>query len=130
MPNDGTYIPNPTGKGGFGDNPQNRTHGGRWSKETSISYWQNKFIRMPLNEFEQWAKDTPKKDRTMAMEIAYQNVKKSKEDLLHQKELTDRTEGKAKQYTDITSGDEKLSLNVTVTRPDVKDEITRLSEDK
>ncbi len=129
MPNDGTQNFNPTGKGGFGDNPQNR-HNGRWSKETSISYWQNKFIRMPLNVFEQWAKDTPKKDRTMAMEIAYQNVKKSKDDLFHQKELTDRTEGKAKQYTDITSGDEKLSLNVTVTRPDVQDEIKQLSEDK
>ena len=44
-------VPNPEGKGGFGDNPQNRNDGGR--------------IRNPLKEFqrEEFANMTPAKKR-------------------------------------------------------------------
>ena len=37
------HIPNPEGKGGFADNPQNRANG-RWRKEDSVSYWMNAFF--------------------------------------------------------------------------------------
>lgn len=30
-------VPNPTGKGGFGDNPQNRNPGG-WSKSDTLRF--------------------------------------------------------------------------------------------
>ena len=46
-------VLNPTGKGGFADNPQNRSSG-HWDKEESISYWYNKLLRMPDKEFEDW----------------------------------------------------------------------------
>ena len=50
MPKEGD-VSNPTGKGGFGDNPQNKANG-RWSKDTSISYWYNHLIRLDIQEFE------------------------------------------------------------------------------
>lgn len=38
-------VNNPTGKGGFGDHPENACHG-RWRKEDSYTYNVNKFGRM------------------------------------------------------------------------------------
>lgn len=98
---------NHTGKGGFGEHPENRSNG-RWSKDTSISYWQNKLIRMSVADFKAWVKNTPDDVRTMAMEIAYQSVLKSRTDLNYQKEVADRTEGKAVAFTDVTTGGEKI----------------------
>lgn len=92
-------VPNPTGKGGFGDNPQNRCP--NWSKETSISYWQNYFIRRTIAELEEWNEMTPDSERTAAQQIAYNNVMKAKDALDYQKELSDRTEGKPKQVSEI-----------------------------
>ena len=88
------HIPNPTGKGGFGDNPQNQS-GGRWGSDTSISHWYNKLLRMPIEEFKKF------KPETKAQEIALSNIKVATEDLNYSKEVTDRTEGKAKQALDI-----------------------------
>lgn len=38
-------VPNPTGKGGFGEHPQDRSDG-RWNKNESISYQYNRLLRM------------------------------------------------------------------------------------
>lgn len=100
MPKEGE-INNPNGKGGFGDNPQNRASG-RWSKDTSISYWYNLLIRMDINDFDLF---TP---ATKAQQLAYNALKESESDLPYLKEITDRTEGKSAQSTDITSGGEKI----------------------
>ena len=89
-------APNPTGKGGFGDNPQNQSPGG-WDKKKSISYQMNFFLRMTVDEIKKWEKDNPTKNRTMAQIIALNSVKKSFVELEYQKETTDRTEGKATQ---------------------------------
>ena len=89
-------APNPTGKGGFGDNPQNQNPGG-WDKTKSISYQMNFFLRMTVDEIKKWEKDNPTKNRTMAQIIALNSVKKSFVELEYQKETTDRTEGKATQ---------------------------------
>ena len=94
-------VTNPTGRGGFGDNPQNKASG-RWSKETSISYWYNHLIRLNLEEFEAF---TPE---TMAQQLAYNSIEESKKELNYLKEVTDRTEGKAFQQTDITSNGETI----------------------
>jgi predicted component of type VI protein secretion system len=117
MPSEGV-INNPTGKGGFGDNPQNKANG-RWSKETSISYWYNHLIRLDLEEFEVF------EPKTMAQQLALNAVIEAKDELNYLKEVTDRTEGKASQLTDITSGGEKIN-NVPAT---IQVEITKPNED-
>ena len=35
--NDEKVIPNPTGKGGFGDNPENINQGGKWNPRDSVT---------------------------------------------------------------------------------------------
>lgn len=82
---------NPTGKGGFGDNPQNRSDG-RWSKEGSISYNYNKLMRMTADEFEAFSPNT------QAEKIAKARILASIDSLNDAKEVTDRTEGKAPQF--------------------------------
>jgi len=96
-------VPNPTGKGGFGDNPQNRNPGG-WSKDKSIPYQYHRFLAMPLEEFNAF------QPHTMVEQIAYNRVKKAQKSLNDVREITDRTEGKAKQ---------ELTMNVEQTKKDV-----------
>ncbi len=95
-------VRNPKGKGGFKDNPQNRSNG-RWSKETSISYQVNKLIRMSQDEF----KDFPSKERTMAEIIAWERVNNAKDKLNEAAFVTDRTEGRAKETVEIETRDEQ-----------------------
>lgn len=93
---------NPTGKGGFGDNPQNRSDG-RWSKEGSISYQYNRLMRMTSQELDDYVPET------VAQEIALNRLKEAKKSLNDVKEITDRTEGKAPQNIDLTSGGETIA---------------------
>ena len=93
---------NPEGKGGFKDNPQNRNPGG-WKGEDSISYCYNLLLRLSIEDFKKY---TPE---TMAQEIAYQAIKEASSDLPYLKEVTDRTEGKARQAIDHTSGGDKIT---------------------
>lgn len=96
MPNRPGNITNPTGKGGFQDHPELR-HDGTWSKEGSQSYNLNKFVRMTEMEFVAWAKENPPEKRTVAQVLAYERVSKARKELADYKEVTDRTEGKARQ---------------------------------
>lgn len=109
MPNRPGNITNPTGKGGFGDNPQNRGTG-IWRSEDSISFQYKKLIKLTVEEFNKWKKEHPKKERTMAQDIAYKAVMEAKKDLPYLKELTDRTEGKVPQGLDMTSGGKPIPL--------------------
>ena len=100
---------NPTGKGGFGDNPQNRNPGG-WNKDGSISYQYNRLMRMSpgeLNVFE---------PETVAQQIALQRIKiaATTAGLNDTKEISDRTEGKAPQSIDVTSGGESIAPLVRI----------------
>src|SRR5690554_6238553 len=88
--------PNPEGKGGFGDNPQNRNPGG-WKKEDSISYQYNFLLRLTVEQFKQWEKEHPENKRTVAQGLAYSAVLKARKELNYLKEVTDRTEGRPKQ---------------------------------
>lgn len=101
------HIPNPTGKGGFGDNPQNRNNG-TWDSTQSISFQYNKLIRMTVEEIKTWLTDNPDDVRTMAQELAYNAVLKARKELKYLTEVTDRTEGRAKQSLDV-QGDMTLS---------------------
>jgi len=98
---------NPKGKGGFGDNPQNRSDGG-WKKEMVFSYQYRRFMNMSLNELNDW-RGLADMDKKVVEELAYQAVMRAKASLPDVKEITDRTEGKAKESIDITTDGESLN---------------------
>lgn len=117
------YNMNPTGKGGFGDNPQNRSDG-RWKKENSISYNYNLFLAMSEDEF---AEFTP---ITKAQKIAYQRIKAAEKSLLDVKEITDRTEGKAPQSVDVTTKGESVNPMAGLTTEELRKLASDNSRDK
>lgn len=90
---------------GFNVNPQNRSDGG-WKKEQSISYQYNRFGRMSDEELENYV------PQTQFEKIALQRIKLAYKanGLLDAKEITDRTEGKAPQSMDVTTGGEKINV--------------------
>lgn len=100
-------VPNPTGKGGFGDHPEHRNPGG-WKKEDSISYQYQKLIRMKPEDLQAF------EPQTVAQQIAKQRVLEMLRDndeskgraLDVTKEVTDRIEGKAPQFIGIGDGDD------------------------
>ncbi len=101
-------VLNPSGKGGFGDNPENRSSG-RWSKDDSITYWYNKLLRMPPEEYDKW------QPKTLAERIAHNRLVNAtgmdELALKATKEITDRTEGRPKQDIDMNiETDEAIPL--------------------
>lgn len=105
-------VTNPTGKGGFGDHPENRNPGG-WKPEFTFSYQYRRFLNMSKEEFDTWIENNPK--RTMVEDAAYYAVKDAKTSLGNRVEITDRTEGKAPQTISVDGGffkADKLKLEV------------------
>ena len=99
------FAPNPSGIGGFEENPQNRNQEGRSPNEVSVTYWLKRF----LSECE---KDH---DKTRAQELAEKLALmafRGKGNLKAIKEVIDRVEGPAKNYEDITINGE-LGLDVS-----------------
>ena len=84
---------------GFNKHPEHISPGG-WKKENTISYQYKRFLNMTPGELREFA-NVPDKDRTVAMDIAYSQVIASRKSLQHTKEITDRTEGKAKETHDL-----------------------------
>lgn len=99
--------PNPSPSTRFGAENGNPRSPGGWKKEESISYQYNRFGRMSDEEIENYI------PKTQFERIALARIKAAK-DLKHgladSKELTDRTEGKAPQSIDVTTGGEKLNI--------------------
>jgi len=118
---DGTLVKgsklNPTGKGGFQERPEDRASG-RWKKEDSISYNYHLFMAMEYTEFSDF------KPITMAQTIAYNRIKDAKDSLNDVKEITDRTEGKAQQSIDMTTGGEPMKALVQFMDSDADDKDT------
>ena len=105
---------NPTGKGGFGDHPENRNPGG-WKPEYTFSYQYRRFMNMTVEEFKAWKDLTADKDKTMVEELAYVAVLKARSDIRDRQEITDRTEGKAPQTVVVDGGffsKDKLKVEV------------------
>lgn len=100
-------APNPTGKGGFQERPQDR-NSGHWKPENTISYQYRRFLSMTPKQLADWSK-TPPEQRTVAMDLAYERIRASRKSLPDIREVTDRTEGKAPQAIDITSRGEQLA---------------------
>ena len=92
---------------GFNVNPQNRSDGG-WKKEDSIGYQYRMLQRLTIEELEQWIDQHPKNIRTVAQDLAYKALIKAQKELPYLKEVTDRSEGKAPQAIDITTGGEQI----------------------
>lgn len=82
---EGKKVGNPTGKGGFGDNPDNINKGGRPKNEVSITYWIKKFL----------AENEPGHDKQRAQELAEKIVVMAYKDgnVVLIKELLNRIEG-------------------------------------
>lgn len=98
------------GKGGvvppknrqFGAKNGNPRSNGRWRKEDSISYQYNLILRMTPAELDKYEKSP---NLTMAQQIAIRRIKDSLNDdnkaLYNTSEITDRTEGKARQAIEM-----------------------------
>lgn len=112
----GQVIPNPTGKGGFGDHPENRSPGGLWNPDMTFSFQYKKFMNMEVEEFKKWKDNNP--NRTMVQELAWNAVLSARNGNRNDRlEIANRTEGMPKQTTDVTSGGDKLE-SVIVYRPE------------
>jgi len=109
--------PNPTGKGGFGDNPGNRNPGG-WDKTQSISYQYNRIGRMSDEELEAFV------PQNQNQKIALQRIKIAQKEngLMDAKEVTDRTEGKAPQFIGLGGESEYKKALVEFVGGDDEDE--------
>jgi len=124
MPKKG--VPNnPMGKGGFKDNPQNRSSGS-WSKESSISYWYRYFLSLTVEEFESFFKNNPEKKTLRACKVAYEWSKQLETDMPTLKEITDRTEGRPNQQVDLNNN---IIENVNLEKYKTKDLEDALSDE-
>lgn len=101
-------VPNPTGKGGFGDNPQNRSNGS-WKKEDTPRYKLEQMMKMSFEELEKVAndKEAPLFERKMAKCLADGVWKEIKE-------MIAEVYGTPKQSMDLTSGGEKIKTVVEI----------------
>ena len=108
-------VPNPTGKGGFGERPNDRNDG-RWNKDDSISYQYNKLLRMSPEELNDFNPETN------AQAIAKKRIIAAVGDngLLDTKEITDRVEGKAPQSIDMTSKGESINPYAALTTEELR----------
>ena len=75
------------------------------------------YIRLSVEEFKSFEPET------VAQKLAYNSIIESQKELGYLKEVTDRTEGKPYQTTDITSGGEKIqntpqTIQIEITKPD------------
>lgn len=93
----------------FKEHPDRINREGYWNSEDSVSFQYKYLMKKTVKEFEGWVKDNPESERTMAQEIAYQAVLEAKDSLAYLKEITDRTEGKAPQFIDLTNKGERFS---------------------
>lgn len=101
---------NPEGKGGFGDHPENRNPGG-WKPEVTFSYQYKRFMNMSYQELKDWL-SLPDTEKKVVEDLAYHAVKRARDSLPDAKEITDRTEGKAAQSIDVTSGGEPIKTTL------------------
>lgn len=92
-------VPNPTGKGGFGERPETINRHGTWKPENVLSYQYNRFLNMTLADLEEFSQRVKKdkKSVTMAEIGGYTRVLAMRGSLQDAKEIADRTEGKAMQ---------------------------------
>lgn len=101
-------VPNPTGKGGFGDNPQNRNPGG-WRKQDTPRFKLEKMMNLSMKDLEEIVRDedAPLFERKLAKAIVEDDWKTYRE-MMHE------VYGTPKQSVDVTSGGEKIKTVVEI----------------
>lgn len=97
---DGKFKKGRKPNAGFDKHPENRSDG-RWKKEESLSYLYNRFGRMSREELKNYKPKTDFEEIALARLKAARNPNRGLNDT---KEITDRTEGKAPQSIDLTTG--------------------------
>lgn len=96
-------APNPTGKGGFGDNPENRNPGG-WKKTDTLRYKIEKASFLSTEELQQIADDPA--ESALLRKFAEATVKA---DWRMIKEITEMLYGKPKETVDVTTQGESIN---------------------
>lgn len=104
---------NPTGKGGFLDNPQNRNNGGRYPRGESLTFWYGIFKNMTVAEFKGWKDANPEDTRTVVADLAYSKMENAKNNLREFQEVADRSEGRPRQDI-LTKSDDVSSLKIEI----------------
>lgn len=99
--------PNPTGKGGFGDNPQNINLSGHWKKEDTPRFKLEQMMKLGEEELRKVAesKDSPLFERKLAIAIR-------KGEWREIKEMIQEVYGKPKESVDVTTGGEPIKALV------------------
>ena len=95
----GRFAPGNVPSTGFHTHAERRNNG-KWDKDESISYWYNKLLRMPNDEFDSF------KPANSSQRIAYGRIVAAcgadELALRATKEITDRTEGRPRQDIDMS----------------------------
>ena len=101
-------VNNPTGKGGFAENPQNRGHG-FWNVESTPRYKLEKMMKLTHKELQDFAmdEDEPLFDRKLAKFIADGDWKTARE-------MVAEVYGTPKQSVDVTSGGQQIKTVVEI----------------
>lgn len=96
-------VNNPTGKGGFGDHPENACHG-RWRKEDSYTYNVNRYGRMTDIELQEVILQAKGGELTQFQRAALQTVldMQKREGWKKLVDTVDRVDGKALQPVEQT----------------------------
>lgn len=117
-------VRNPTGKGGFGDHPENAAHG-RWRKEDSYTYNVNKFGRMTDIELQEVILQAKGGELTQFQRAALQTVldMQKKEGWKKLVDTIDRVDGKALQPVEQTvNGYVPPTINIEFVKDDEDEE--------
>lgn len=117
-------VNNPTGKGGFGDHPENACHG-RWRKEDSYTYNVNKYGRMTDIELQEVILQAKGGELTQFQRAALQTVldMQKKEGWKKLVDTVDRVDGKALQPVEQTvNGYVPPTINIEFVKDDEDEE--------
>lgn len=117
-------VNNPTGKGGFGDHPENACKG-RWRKEDSYTYNVNKFGRMTDIELQEIILKSKAGELTQFQQAALKTVLDMKKDEGWKKlvDTVDRVDGKALQPVEQTvNGYVPPTINIEFVKGDEDEE--------
>lgn len=99
-------IPNPGGKGGFADNPENINHGGRPKNVQRYDYWLQFFKDMKVADFELYLSSRSEGEMYLAESQAYKCMRSVAKDNKLWSIVADRTEGKAGQKINLNMQNE------------------------
>lgn len=107
-------APNPTGKGGFGDNPQNRNPGG-WSKRDTLRFKIEEASYLDDDELQAIIDDP--KEATLLRKFAEATLKA---DWKMIKEITEMLYGKPKESVDLTTQGESINPYTNLTTDELR----------